>query len=168
MSHCGTPWSFDLTPFTTALFTGVTDKDNAQWVAVLLDKGSDVHGINRRAGLFNTNSIDCPHQNPHSNHQRFKPGYRDPFDSTTLIRVVQLEIHHEIYNLTAEIHVAVSFETPDITASADYIGAPGKPLKVLRTVALDWGASAGLEPGGRCAGEPAHCRLPQMALVGRG
>src|SRR5207245_2233727 len=106
-----------------ALITGVTGQDGAYLAEFLLDKGYEVHGIKRRASLFNTDRIDHLYQDPHDLNQRFKLHYGDLTDSTNLIRIVQQVQPDEIYNLAAQSHVAVSFEEPEYTANADGIGA---------------------------------------------
>ncbi len=106
-----------------ALITGVTGQDGAYLSELLLNKGYAVHGIKRRASLFNTDRIDHLYQDPHVDHQRFKLHYGDLTDSTNLIRIIQQVQPDEIYNLAAMSHVAVSFETPEYTANTDGIGA---------------------------------------------
>jgi GDPmannose 4,6-dehydratase len=115
-----------------ALITGVTGQDGAYLSELLLDKGYEVHGIKRRASLFNTDRIDHLYQDPHVDHQRFKLHYGDLTDSTNLIRIIQQVQPDEIYNLAAMSHVAVSFETPEYTANADGIGA----LRLLEAVRI--------------------------------
>ena len=95
-----------------ALITGVTGQDGAYLSELLLGKGYEVHGVKRRASLFNTDRIDHLYQDPHVDHQRFKLHYGDLTDSTNLIRIIQQVQPDEIYNLAAMSHVAVSFETP--------------------------------------------------------
>ncbi|MGI9343529.1 MAG: GDP-mannose 4,6-dehydratase [Gammaproteobacteria bacterium] len=115
-----------------ALITGVTGQDGAYLAEFLLDKGYEVHGIKRRASSFNTDRIDHLYQDPHEKNQRFKLHYGDLTDSTNLIRVIQEVQPHEIYNLAAQSHVAVSFETPEYTANADAIG----PLRILEAIRI--------------------------------
>jgi GDPmannose 4,6-dehydratase len=115
-----------------ALITGVTGQDGAYLAELLLDKGYEVHGIKRRASLFNTDRIDHLYQDPHVEHQRFKLHYGDLTDSTNLIRIIQQVQPDEIYNLAAMSHVAVSFETPEYTANADGIGA----LRILEAIRI--------------------------------
>ena len=103
-------------PPKVALITGVTGQDGAYLSELLLDKGYEVHGIKRRASLFNTDRIDHLYQDPHVEHQRFKLHYGDLTDSTNLIRIIQQVQPDELYNLAAMSHVAVSFETPQFTA----------------------------------------------------
>jgi GDPmannose 4,6-dehydratase len=120
----------------TALITGVTGQDGAYLAELLLDKGYEVHGIKRRASLFNTDRIDHLYQDPHVDHQRFKLHYGDLSDSTNLIRIVQQVQPDEIYNLGAMSHVAVSFETPEYTANADGIGTL-RLLEAIRILGLE-------------------------------
>jgi GDPmannose 4,6-dehydratase len=115
-----------------ALITGITGQDGAYLAEFLLDKGYEVHGIKRRASLFNTNRIDHLYQDPHEKHQRFKLHYGDLTDSTNLIRIIQQVQPDEIYNLAAMSHVAVSFETPEYTANVDGIGA----LRILEAIRI--------------------------------
>jgi len=116
----------------TALITGVTGQDGAYLSELLLGKGYEVHGIKRRASLFNTDRIDHLYQDPHVDHQRFKLHYGDLTDSTNLIRIIQQVQPDEIYNLAAMSHVAVSFETPEYTANADGIGT----LRILEAIRI--------------------------------
>ena len=115
-----------------ALITGVTGQDGAYLAELLLDKGYEVHGIKRRASLFNTDRIDHLYQDPHVEHQRFMLHYGDLTDSTNLIRIIQQVQPDEIYNLAAMSHVAVSFETPEYTANADGIGT----LRILEAIRI--------------------------------
>ena len=119
-----------------ALITGVTGQDGAYLAELLLDKGYEVHGIKRRASLFNTDRIDHLYQDPHVEHQRFILHYGDLTDSTNLIRIVQQVQPDEIYNLAAQSHVAVSFETPEYTANADGIGTL-RLLEAIRILGLE-------------------------------
>jgi len=116
----------------TALITGVTGQDGAYLAEFLLDKGYDVHGIKRRASSFNTDRIDHLYQDPHETDRHFVLHYGDLTDSTNLIRVIQEVQPDEIYNLAAQSHVAVSFETPEYTANADGIG----PLRILEAIRI--------------------------------
>ena len=116
----------------TALITGVTGQDGAYLAELLLNKGYEVHGIKRRASLFNTDRIDHLYQDPHVDNQRFKLHYGDLSDSTNLIRIVQQVQPDEIYNLAAMSHVAVSFEEPEYTANADGIGT----LRLLEAIRI--------------------------------
>ena len=115
-----------------ALITGVTGQDGAYLSELLLGKDYEVHGIKRRASLFNTDRIDHLYQDPHVDHQRFKLHYGDLTDSTNLIRIIQQVQPDEIYNLAAMSHVAVSFETPEYTANADGIGT----LRILEAIRI--------------------------------
>ena len=115
-----------------ALITGVTGQDGAYLSELLLGKGYDVHGVKRRASLFNTDRVDHLYQDPHVEHQRFKLHYGDLTDSTNLIRIIQQVQPDEIYNLAAMSHVAVSFETPEYTANADGIGT----LRILEAIRI--------------------------------
>jgi GDPmannose 4,6-dehydratase len=119
-----------------ALITGVTGQDGAYLAELLLAKGYEVHGIKRRASLFNTDRIDHLYQDPHVEHQRFKLHYGDLTDSTNLIRIVQQVQPDEIYNLAAMSHVAVSFETPEYTANADGLGTL-RMLEAIRILGLE-------------------------------
>ncbi len=115
-----------------ALITGVTGQDGASLAEFLLNKGYEVHGLKRRASSFNTDRIDHLYQDPHEAHQDFILHYGDMTDSTNLIRVVQECRPDEIYNLAAQSHVAVSFETPEYTANTDAIG----PLRLLEAIRI--------------------------------
>jgi GDPmannose 4,6-dehydratase len=115
-----------------ALITGVTGQDGAYLAEFLLGKGYEVHGLKRRASSFNTDRIDHLYQDPHESHREFILHYGDMTDSTNLIRVVQEVQPDEIYNLAAQSHVAVSFETPEYTANTDAIG----PLRLLEAIRL--------------------------------
>jgi GDPmannose 4,6-dehydratase len=116
----------------TALITGITGQDGAYLAELLLGKGYTVHGIKRRASLFNTNRVDHLYQDPHVDNQRFKLHYGDLTDSTNLIRIVQQVQPDEVYNLGAMSHVAVSFEQPEYTADADGIGT----LRLLEAIRI--------------------------------
>jgi GDPmannose 4,6-dehydratase len=115
-----------------ALVTGITGQDGAYLTELLLSKGYFVHGIKRRASLFNTERIDHLYQDPHDKNVRLKLHYGDLTDSTNLIRIIQETQPDEIYNLAAMSHVAVSFEEPEYTANADGIGT----LRILEAVRL--------------------------------
>ena len=119
-----------------ALVTGVTGQDGAYLSELLLGKGYEVHGIKRRASLFNTDRVDHLYQDPHEEHQRFTLHYGDLTDSTNLIRIIQQVQPDEIYNLAAMSHVAVSFETPEYTANADAIGTL-RLLEAIRILGLE-------------------------------
>ena len=107
---------------TTALITGITGQDGAYLAELLLQKGYTVHGIKRRASSFNTGRVDHLYEDPHSSNVRFMMHYGDLTDATNLIRIVQETQPDEIYNLAAQSHVQVSFETPEYTANADALG----------------------------------------------
>ena len=109
-------------PGKKALITGITGQDGAYLAAFLLKKGYEVHGLKRRSSSFNTGRIDHLYQDPHERNRQFVLHYGDLTDSTNLIRIVQQVQPDEIYNLAAQSHVAVSFETPEYTANADAIG----------------------------------------------
>jgi GDPmannose 4,6-dehydratase len=115
-----------------ALVTGITGQDGAYLAELLLSKGYIVHGIKRRASLFNTDRIDHLYQDPHEKNVRLHLHYGDLTDSTSLIRIIQETQPDEIYNLAAMSHVHVSFETPEYTANADGIGT----LRILEAVRL--------------------------------
>ncbi|KYP15135.1 GDP-mannose 4,6-dehydratase [Flavihumibacter sp. CACIAM 22H1] len=115
-----------------ALVTGITGQDGAYLAELLLEKGYIVHGIKRRASLFNTDRIDHLYQDPHEKNVRMHLHYGDLTDSTNLIRIIQETQPDEIYNLAAMSHVHVSFETPEYTANADGIGT----LRILEAVRL--------------------------------
>ncbi|WP_395703422.1 GDP-mannose 4,6-dehydratase [Aquabacterium sp.] len=119
-----------------ALITGVTGQDGAYLSELLLNKGYTVHGIKRRASLFNTDRVDHLYQDPHVDNQRFVLHYGDLTDSTNLIRIIQQVQPDEIYNLAAMSHVAVSFETPEYTANADGLGAL-RLLEAIRILGLE-------------------------------
>ena len=105
-----------------ALITGITGQDGAYLTELLLEKGYEVHGIKRRASQLNTDRIDHLYQDPHEDNVRLTLHYGDLVDSTNLIRIVQEVKPDEIYNLAAQSHVQVSFETPEYTANADALG----------------------------------------------
>lgn len=119
-----------------ALITGVTGQDGAYLSRLLLDKGYEVHGVKRRSSSFNTGRIEDIYQDPHTDNQRFKLHYGDLTDSTNLIRIVQEVQPDEVYNLAAQSHVAVSFETPEYTANADAIGTL-RLLEAIRILGLE-------------------------------
>lgn len=116
----------------TALITGVTGQDGAYLAELLLDKDYEVHGVKRRASLFNTDRVDHLYQDPHEKGVRFKLHYGDLTDSTNLIRIIQEVQPDEIYNLAAQSHVMVSFETPEYTANADALGT----LRILEAIRI--------------------------------
>ena len=115
-----------------ALITGVTGQDGAYLADFLLAKGYEVHGIKRRSSSFNTGRIDHLYEDPHAAHRRLFLHYGDMTDATNLIRIVQETQPHEIYNLAAQSHVQVSFETAEYTANADAIGT----LRLLEAIKL--------------------------------
>jgi GDPmannose 4,6-dehydratase len=119
-----------------ALITGVTGQDGAYLAEYLLDKGYEVHGIKRRASSFNTDRIDHLYRDPHETGVRMHLHYGDLTDATNLIRIVQQVQPDEIYNLGAQSHVAVSFETPEYTANADALGTL-RLLEAIRILGLD-------------------------------
>lgn len=119
-----------------ALITGVTGQDGAYLAELLLNKGYVVHGIKRRASNFNTQRVDHIYEDPHSQNVRFKLHYGDMTDSTNIIRIVQETQPDEIYNLAAQSHVQVSFETPEYTANADAIGTL-RLLEAIRILKLE-------------------------------
>ncbi|WP_104385188.1 GDP-mannose 4,6-dehydratase [Sphingobacterium sp. HMA12] len=116
----------------TALITGITGQDGAYLAEFLLKKGYRVHGLKRRSSLFNTDRIDHLYQDPHLDNRNFTLHFGDLTDSTNLIRVIQETQPDEIYNLAAQSHVKVSFDTPEYTANADGIGT----LRILEAVRL--------------------------------
>ena len=116
----------------TALITGVTGQDGAYLSEYLLKRGYMVHGIKRRASMFNTDRIDHIYEDPHMENRHFKLHYGDLTDSMNLTRIIQETQPDEIYNLAAMSHVAVSFETPEYTANADGLGT----LRILEAVRL--------------------------------
>jgi GDPmannose 4,6-dehydratase len=116
----------------TALITGITGQDGAYLAEFLLAKGYSVHGVKRRASSFNTDRIDHLYQDPHEKDVRLELHYGDLTDSTNLIRIIQEVQPDEIYNLAAQSHVAVSFETPEYTANSDAVGT----LRVLEAIRI--------------------------------
>jgi GDPmannose 4,6-dehydratase len=119
-----------------ALITGVTGQDGAYLAELLLSKDYIVHGVKRRASLFNTDRIDHLYQDPHVDNKNFILHYGDLTDSTNLIRIIQQTQPDEIYNLAAMSHVAVSFETPEYTANADGLGTL-RLLEAIRILGLE-------------------------------
>jgi GDPmannose 4,6-dehydratase len=116
----------------TALITGITGQDGAYLAEFLLKKGYVVHGIKRRSSSFNTDRIDHLYQDPHVSHRNFILHYGDLTDATNLVRIIQQVQPDEIYNLAAQSHVAVSFETPEYTANADGLGT----LRILEAIRI--------------------------------
>jgi len=119
-----------------ALISGITGQDGMYLAELLLAKGYEVHGIKRRASLFNTDRIDHLYQDPHEANRRFVLHYGDLTDATNLIRIVQEVQPDEIYNLAAQSHVAVSFETPEYTANSDALGTL-RLLEAIRVLGLE-------------------------------
>ena len=115
-----------------ALITGITGQDGAYLAEFLLNKGYEVHGIKRRASLFNTDRVDHLYQDPHDPDRRFILHYGDLTDSTNLIRILQEVQPDELYNLAAQSHVSVSFESPEYTANADGLGT----LRLLEAIRI--------------------------------
>jgi GDPmannose 4,6-dehydratase len=115
-----------------ALITGITGQDGSYLAELLLEKGYVVHGIKRRASSFNTDRIDHLYQDPHVSDPRLVLHYGDLTDSTNLIRIIQQVQPDEIYNLGAQSHVAVSFESPEYTANSDALGT----LRILEAVRI--------------------------------
>ncbi|WP_118193319.1 GDP-mannose 4,6-dehydratase [Albibacterium indicum] len=115
-----------------ALITGITGQDGAYLAEFLLKKGYIVHGVKRRSSLFNTDRIDHLYQDPHEKEKKFNLHYGDLTDATNLIRIVQEVQPDEIYNLAAQSHVKVSFDTPEYTANADGLGT----LRLLEAVRI--------------------------------
>lgn len=115
-----------------ALITGVTGQDGSYLAEYLLEKGYEVHGIKRRASLFNTQRVDHIYQDPHTDNQHFVLHYGDLTDSSNITRILQEVQPDEVYNLGAQSHVAVSFESPEYTADVDAIGT----LRLLEAIRL--------------------------------
>jgi len=115
-----------------ALIAGITGQDGAYLAEFLLNKGYEVHGIKRRASSFNTDRIDHLYKDPHETNVKFRLHYGDLTDSTNLIRIVQEVQPDEIYNLAAQSHVAVSFESPEYTANSDALGT----LRILEAIRI--------------------------------
>ena len=115
-----------------AIITGITGQDGAYLAELLLEKGYEVHGIKRRTSLFNTARIDHLYQDQHENNVNFFLHYGDMTDSTNLIRIIQSVQPDEIYNLAAQSHVQVSFDTPEYTANADALGT----LRILEAIRI--------------------------------
>ena len=115
-----------------ALITGITGQDGSYLAEFLLEKNYQVHGIKRRSSSFNTERIDHIYEDPHIKHSNFFLHYGDLTDSTNLIRIIQQVKPDEIYNLGAQSHVAVSFETPEYTANSDALGT----LRILEALRI--------------------------------
>ncbi|MFH1137320.1 MAG: GDP-mannose 4,6-dehydratase [Pseudomonadota bacterium] len=120
----------------TALVTGITGQDGAYLADFLIKKGYIVHGVKRRASSFNTDRVDHLYQDPHTKDRRFIMHYGDLTDATNLIRIIQEVQPDEIYNLAAQSHVQVSFETPEYTANADALGTL-RILEAMRILGLE-------------------------------
>jgi len=119
-----------------ALITGITGQDGSYLAELLLAKGYEVHGIKRRASLFNTQRVDHIYQDPHTDNSRFRLHYGDLSDSSNLTRILQEVQPDEVYNLGAQSHVAVSFEAPEYTADVDGMGTL-RLLEAIRFLGLD-------------------------------
>jgi GDPmannose 4,6-dehydratase len=119
-------------PAKVALITGITGQDGSYLAEFLLEKGYIVHGIKRRASSLNTQRVDHIYQDPHVNNARFKLHYGDLSDSSSLTRIIQETQPDEIYNLGAQSHVAVSFESPEYTADVDAMGT----LRILEAIRI--------------------------------
>jgi GDPmannose 4,6-dehydratase len=119
-----------------ALITGVTGQDGSYLAELLLEKGYEVHGIKRRTSLFNTDRIDHLYQDPHEADVKMALHYGDMTDATNLISIVQEVQPDEIYNLAAQSHVQVSFETPEYTANSDALGTL-RLLEAIRILGLE-------------------------------
>ena len=119
-----------------ALITGVTGQDGSYLAEFLLEKGYIVHGIKRRASSFNTARVDHIYQDPHIENSRFKLHYGDLSDTSNLVRIIQETQPDEIYNLGAQSHVAVSFESPEYTADVDGMGTL-RMLEAIRILGLE-------------------------------
>ena len=119
-----------------ALITGVTGQDGSYLAEFLLDKGYEVHGIKRRSSLFNTQRIDHIYEDPHVKKQKFKLHYGDLTDTSNVIRLLNEIKPDEVYNLAAQSHVAVSFESPEYTADVDGLGTL-RLLEGIRILGLE-------------------------------
>jgi GDPmannose 4,6-dehydratase len=128
-------WESSCLPNKTALITGITGQDGAYLARLLLKKGYTVHGVKRRSSSFNTARVDDLYVDPHQSDTRFFMHYGDLTDATNLIRLIQEHKPDEIYNLAAQSHVAVSFETPEYTANADALGTL-RLLEALRILGI--------------------------------
>ncbi|RLA19511.1 MAG: GDP-mannose 4,6-dehydratase, partial [Gammaproteobacteria bacterium] len=119
-----------------ALITGVTGQDGSYLAELLLEKGYEVHGIKRRASSFNTERVDHIYQDPHVDNAMFHLHYGDLTDTSNLTRILQLVQPDEVYNLGAQSHVAVSFESPEYTADVDAMGTL-RMLEAIRILGLE-------------------------------
>ena len=126
------PQTNSSTPAKVALITGITGQDGSYLAELLLEKGYVVHGIKRRASTFNTQRVDHIYQDPHIQNANFKLHYGDLSDTSNLVRIVQETQPDEIYNLGAQSHVAVSFESPEYTADVDAMGT----LRLLEAIRI--------------------------------
>ena len=124
------------TPPKVALITGITGQDGSYLAEFLLEKGYIVHGIKRRASLLNTQRVDHIYQDPHIENARFRLHHGDLTDTSNLVRIVQETQPDEIYNLGAQSHVAVSFESPEYTADVDALGTL-RLLEAIRILGLE-------------------------------
>lgn len=115
-----------------AFVTGITGQDGSYLAELLLEKGYDVHGVKRRSSSFNTERVDHLYRDPHLPNNHFFMHYGDLTDATNLIRIIQEVRPTEIYNLAAQSHVQVSFETPEYTANADALGT----LRLLEAIRI--------------------------------
>lgn len=120
----------------TALITGITGQDGAYLAEFLINKGYDVHGVRRRASMFNTARIDHLYRDPHEKGGKLTLHYGDMTDATSLVRVIEQVRPDEVYNLAAQSHVAVSFEEPEYTANSDALGV----LRLLEAIRITGGA----------------------------
>ncbi len=120
------------TPSKVALITGITGQDGSYLAEFLLDKGYTVHGIKRRASSFNTQRVDHIYQDPHVSSPRLQLHYGDLSDTSNLVRIIQETRPDEVYNLGAQSHVAVSFESPEYTADVDAMGT----LRILEAIRI--------------------------------
>ena len=127
-----TEWNTRGSDLKKALITGITGQDGSYLAEFLLEKGYEVHGIKRRASSFNTQRIDHIYQDPHVENQKFLLHYGDLSDSSNLTRIIQQVQPDEVYNLAAQSHVAVSFESPEYTADVDALGT----LRILEAIRL--------------------------------
>lgn len=120
----------------TALITGITGQDGSYLAEFLLAQGYEVHGIKRRASMFNTQRNDHIYEDPHVENARFRLHYGDLTDTSNLTRIIQQVQPHEVYNLSAQSHVAVSFEAPEYTADVDVMGTL-RLLEAIRFLGLE-------------------------------
>lgn len=146
-----------------ALITGVTGQDGAYLAEFLLKKGYEVHGIKRRTSLINTDRVDHLYEDPHVHNRHFILHYGDLTDSTNLIRIIQAVEPDEVYNLGAQSHVSVSFETPEYTADTDALGTL-RLLEAIRILGMEkhirFYQASSSEMYGQAAETPQHERTP--------